>query len=112
NQIASRPTSLAASGRPGWAPLVRVAAAVALATLAGWLAHSAIMRARSHAPMLPQPDESAVVTASTTPSANAIEPVQVALVDDDRLKVSIPTQNPRIHIVWLYDTPRVKSAAT
>jgi len=80
-------------GDSGWLSNGVMAAAIALALIAGYLIP---MRDIDRGPI-------GATDASLNPRADAKPPVRLVLADSSRLVVPIPAHNEKVHIFWMYD---------
>ncbi len=95
--------ALAPRGRWQW--LIRIAAAVVFAVGTSWAVWSVLQRDDGAQQVVRVPDADQPRDDRAIDDAPARSSFRLAMADGDtRMVVPVKSENPRIHIVWLYDT--------
>ncbi len=95
--------ALGARGR--WQRLVRIAAAVMFAAGTSWAVWSVLQRDEGAQQVVKAPDADQPHDDRAIDDAPAGSSFWLALAEGDtRMVVPVKSENPRIHIVWLYDS--------
>ncbi len=102
-EAAPRGGALGSRGRWQW--LIRIAAAVMFAAGTSWAVWSVLQRDQGAQQVVQAPDPDQSHDDSPIDDAPARSSFRLAMADGDtRMVVLVKSENPRIHIFWLYDT--------